>query len=163
MSEEKYSGERRLILTIWAVSKVNAALTAVLSSMVTVQSPVPEHGVPHPEKYEYIAGLAWSVTKVPQVNCPEHPVLQTTPAGLLTMVPLPVPVGVTVRVSSPVGWPERTGQTKPSNGSTRSPRRKRVTLGTRTACSPQPEQESSSAPHWAQKRSPRPSVPPQCA
>ena len=79
------------------------------------RAPVPEHGVPHPEKYEYIAGLAWSVTKVPQVNCPEHPVLQTTPAGLLTIVPLPVPVGVTVRVSSPVGWPERTGQTKPSN------------------------------------------------
>jgi hypothetical protein len=29
--------------------------------------------------------------------------------------------------------------------------------------SPQLVQESSSAPHWAQKRSPRPRLPPQCA
>jgi hypothetical protein len=75
------------------------AVTEVAALIVTVQVPVPEQPPPlQPVNVEPAEGVAVSVTEVPLVNDAEHVVPHAMPAGLLVIVPVPVPAGETVRV-----------------------------------------------------------------
>src|SRR6267142_1996575 len=73
------------------------AVTVCAALIVTVQVPVPVQPPPlQPVKAEPAAGVAVSVTAVPLANEAEHVVPHEIPAGVLVMVPLPVPVLLTV-------------------------------------------------------------------
>jgi hypothetical protein len=79
---------------------VGAALkladTVVFAFIVTLQAPVPPHPPAHEPNVELAAGVSVSVTTVPAANVPWHVVPQLMPAGLLVMVPPPVPELCTV-------------------------------------------------------------------
>jgi hypothetical protein len=79
---------------------VGAALkvadTVVFAFIVTLQAPVPPHPPAHAPNVELAAGVSVSVTTVPAANVPWHVVPQLMPAGLLVMVPPPVPELCTV-------------------------------------------------------------------
>jgi len=71
----------------------------VAAVSVTVQVPVPVQPPPlQPLKAEPAAGAAVKVTEVPFGNAAEQVVPHEMPAGALVMVPLPVPVLLTVSV-----------------------------------------------------------------
>src|SRR2546425_202023 len=77
----------------------NIALTVVAALSVTVQVLVPEQPPPlQPVKVEPAAGAAVKVMAVPLANAAEHVGPQEMPAGLLVIVPIPVPLGLTVSV-----------------------------------------------------------------
>jgi hypothetical protein len=79
---------------------VGAALkvadTVVFAFIVTLQAPAPLHPPAHAPNVEVAAGVSVSVTTVPAANVPWHVVPQLMPAGLLVMVPPPVPELCTV-------------------------------------------------------------------
>jgi hypothetical protein len=71
-----------------------AALTVVAVVKTSAQLPVPEQPPPQPVKTEPIAGIAVSVTLVPDAKEAEHALPQLIPAGELVTEPLPVRVTV---------------------------------------------------------------------
>src|ERR1051325_10456926 len=74
------------------VFSVNVAVTECAASIVTTQSPVPEHPAPdQPAKSELVSGVAVSVTTVPWAKACEHVAPQSIPAGLELTDPVPVP------------------------------------------------------------------------
>ena len=70
--------------------------TVVFALIVTLQAPVPVHPPVHPPNVEVDPGASLSVTTVPAANVYWHVVPQLMPAGLLVMVPAPVPESFTV-------------------------------------------------------------------
>lgn len=72
------------------------AVTAVAALIVAVQPPVPEHAPVHPEKTDPVAGVAVSVTAVPELKVAVQVEPQLTPAGAEETVPVPVPCFATV-------------------------------------------------------------------
>lgn len=76
------------------------AVTAWLELMARTQLPVPEQAPLQPVNTEPDAGVATRLTDVPDEYCAEQVAPQLIPAGLLVVVPVPVPAGVTVSVKS---------------------------------------------------------------
>ena len=77
--------------------RAKVAVTLVAALSVTVQVPVPEQPPPlQPVKVEPAVGAAVNVTAVPLANAAEHVAPHEIPAGLLVIVPVPVPPGLTV-------------------------------------------------------------------
>jgi hypothetical protein len=74
------------------VLAVNDALTDVALATVTLQAPVPVQPPDQPANVELAFGAAVSVTIVPLLNVALHVCPQSIPAGLLVIVPAPVPV-----------------------------------------------------------------------
>ena len=70
---------------------VNVAVTEALPVNVRLQVPVPVHAPDQPANVELAFGAAVSVTMVPLVKLALHVVPQVIPAGLLVIVPAPVP------------------------------------------------------------------------
>jgi len=77
---------------------LNVAVTEVLLFKVTLQVPVPLHAPPHPAKMALAAGVAVSVTFVPDLKAALQVEGQLIPAGALVTVPTPVPPRVTCSV-----------------------------------------------------------------
>jgi hypothetical protein len=77
---------------------LNVALTAAAAFIVTLQVPVPLHAPPQPAKVEPEAGVADKLTTVPLAKLAEQVAPQEIPAGELVIVPVPLPLSVTVRV-----------------------------------------------------------------
>ncbi len=77
--------------------RLNAAVTAWLEFIDTVQLPVPEHAPDHPANVEPVFGAAVSATTVPAAKL-RQPEPHEVPAGDGLTVPLPVPDVVMVRV-----------------------------------------------------------------
>jgi hypothetical protein len=69
------------------------ALIVTVTATVAAEQPVPVQ----PTKAEPVPGAAVNVTAAPLVKFAEQFVVQLIPAGLLVMVPLPVPVLVTAK------------------------------------------------------------------
>ncbi len=87
------------------VQALNVAVTLFAPSIVTVHVVfVPEHAPLQPANTDPLAGVAVSVTLVPELNDAEQVLPQFIPDGLLVTVPLPVPVFVTESV---IGWSVR--------------------------------------------------------
>ncbi len=75
------------------VLRVNAAVTLLAASIVTVQVfPVPAHAPLQPVKVELVVGTAVRVTRVPLLRLALHVVPQLMPAGLEVTVPVPAPL-----------------------------------------------------------------------
>jgi len=71
---------------------VKVAVTVWSALITTVQVPVPEQPPPlQPAKVEPAEGVAVSTTDVPSAKACEHVDPQSTPAGLLVTVPVPLP------------------------------------------------------------------------
>lgn len=81
--------------------------------MVMVHGPVPVHEAPvHPVKVDPESGVGLRVMEVPCGNCAVQVVPQSMPLGVLRMVPLPVPVLLTLRVNEGDGFDdEKTAMT----------------------------------------------------
>jgi hypothetical protein len=75
---------------------VNVAVTEVSFVNDTLQVPVPVQAPDHPANVELAVGSAVSVTMVPLLKFVLHVVPHVIPAGLLVIVPAPVPVLWTV-------------------------------------------------------------------
>ena len=75
---------------------MNVAPTVAAAFMVTLQVDVPLQAPVQPAKVELAAGVGVSVTAVPAAKLAAHVVPQLMPAGVLAMLPVPVPEGVTV-------------------------------------------------------------------
>ena len=75
---------------------MNVAVTAALPVKVTLQVPVPVQAPDQPANVEVAFGTAVSVTMVPLVKLALHIAPQLMPAGLLMIVPAPVPALWTV-------------------------------------------------------------------
>lgn len=80
------------------VGIVNPADTLAAAVIVTTQLPVPLHAPDQPVKVELPVGVAVRVTTVPWVKVSEQSVPQEMPAGLEVIVPVPVPVLLTLKV-----------------------------------------------------------------
>lgn len=91
----------------------NVAVMLVLVLMVMVHGPVPVHEAPvHPVKVDPESGVGLRVMEVPCGNCAVQVVPQSMPLGVLRMVPLPVPVLLTLRVNEGDGFDdEKTAMT----------------------------------------------------
>ena len=90
-------------LTVRTGNRLNVAVTELLAFKVTVQLPVPLQAPPHPAKMEFAAGVALSVTCVPDWKDALQTCPQLIPAGLLVIVPLPVPARVTFNTGAVAG------------------------------------------------------------
>jgi len=80
------------------VLTLNVAVTEVLLSKVTLQVPVPLQAPPHPPKMALAAGVAVSVTFVPNLKAASQVEGQLIPAGALVTVPVPVPLNFTLSI-----------------------------------------------------------------
>lgn len=80
------------------------AVTFLASSMVTVQVPVPLQAPVHPAKEDPASGVAVKETTWPLEYEFVQPVPQLIPAGVLTIVPFPVPVLLTVNLLLKLAW-----------------------------------------------------------
>ena len=78
------------MVRVGLTARLNAALTAWLEFIVTVQLPVPEQAPDHPANVEPVFGVAVSVTVVPAPKL-RQPDPHEVPAGEEATVPLPVP------------------------------------------------------------------------
>lgn len=87
-----------MTVSVWVPPRLaNVANTVRSAVIATVQVVlVPLHAPPQLAKREPVAGVARSVTLVPDTNCPAHVDPQLIPAGVLVTVPVPVPLLVTV-------------------------------------------------------------------
>jgi hypothetical protein len=78
-----------------AIVSAKAALTKL--ALVTWHGPVPLHPPPlQPRNSEPTSGIAVRVTTVPITKLAEQVVRQEIPSGLLVIMPLPLPVRITV-------------------------------------------------------------------
>ena len=78
---------------------LNVAVTAAgVAPTLTVQAAVPLQAPDQPAKLEFAAGVALSVTDVPDAKVPLQLWPQLIPAGLLVTVPVPGPTADTVTV-----------------------------------------------------------------
>ena len=75
---------------------VKVAITNALPINVTLQLPMPMQAPDHPANVELLFGAAVSVSMVPLVKLALHIAPQLIPAGLLMIVPAPVPALWTV-------------------------------------------------------------------
>lgn len=75
---------------------LNVAVTEVFAVSVTLHAPVPLHPPDHPVNVDPALGVAVSVTAVPLAKLALHVWPQLMPAGLLAIVPPPVPAAVTL-------------------------------------------------------------------
>jgi len=75
---------------------VKVADTVALAVMVTLHAAAPVHAPPHPANVEFAPGAWASVTTVPAGKVATHVVPQLMPAGLLVMLPSPLPALCTV-------------------------------------------------------------------
>jgi hypothetical protein len=75
---------------------LNVAVTEVSAVRLTVHVAVPVHAPDHPANVEPELAVAVSVTDVPLAKLALQVVPQLMPAGLLVMVPVPVPASCTV-------------------------------------------------------------------
>ena len=75
---------------------MNVAVTEVSFVNDTLQVPVPVQAPDQPANLEFAFGAAVSVTMVPLLKFVLHVVPQLIPAGLLVIVPAPVPALWTV-------------------------------------------------------------------
>jgi len=89
-------GQEIAILFNTGLLALNVAVTLFAALIVTEQVPVPVHAPLQPEKVWPLAGVAVSVTLVPEVKLAEQVAPQLMPAGKLVTVPLPATV--TLRV-----------------------------------------------------------------
>lgn len=78
------------------LAAVNFALTVVFAFTVTLHVPVPLQPLPHPPNVEGAVGVAVSVTTVPAGKVAVQVEPQLMPAGLLVIVPPPLPELCTV-------------------------------------------------------------------
>jgi hypothetical protein len=85
-------------MTAWA-STLNAAVTDLAESIVTVHVPVPVQAPDQPAKTDAALGVAVRVTELPGMKSAEHAGKQFTPAGLLVTIPLPPPSSATDSVT----------------------------------------------------------------
>lgn len=84
-------------LSMLTTTRVNVAVTVFAVSIVTVQGFVdPEHPPVQPLKTDVASGVALSWTEEPAANDAVQVAPQSTPAGVLTTVPPPVPAFVAV-------------------------------------------------------------------
>ncbi|NKE70326.1 hypothetical protein MNODULE_06175 [Nitrospiraceae bacterium HYJII51-Mn-bac16s-1-B09] len=79
------------------VFNVKLAVTDLAASIVTEQGPAPEQAPLQPVKSESSPGVAVRETRVLIVYVSEQSAPQLIPAGLLTTVPVPVPLFARVR------------------------------------------------------------------
>ena len=86
------------IVTSNGAAAANPADTLAAAVIVTTQLPVPVHAPDQPVKVELPVGVAVRVTVVPWVKVSEQSVPQEMPAGLEVIVPVPVPVLLTLKV-----------------------------------------------------------------
>jgi len=75
---------------------LNVAVTDAFAERVTLQVLVPLHPPDHPANVEPAFGVAVSATAVPLAKLALHVDPQLMPAGLLVIVPPPVPALCTV-------------------------------------------------------------------
>jgi hypothetical protein len=78
---------------------LNAAVIEVSAFRVTTQVAVPEQAPCHPPKVEFAPAEAERVTLVPELKDALQVVPQSMPAGLLVIVPAPVPLIFTVSLT----------------------------------------------------------------
>ena len=91
------AGDGGGVVLVGSRLKFAVIVTAVLPTMV--QGAVPEHPpLVQPSKVEPEAGVADTVTELPEAYVPEQVVPQLIPAGELTTEPVPVPVSLTLTV-----------------------------------------------------------------
>jgi hypothetical protein len=100
---------------------LKVAVTDWFAFIVTVQLPVPLQAPDHPAKKAALAGVAVSLTLVPELNDALHVGAQLMPAGLLVTVPVEVPANCTeswkvVAGATPAG-PDGDGFANPLPGS----------------------------------------------
>jgi hypothetical protein len=81
-----------------AGTAVKLAVTFSAALIVTAQTPVPLHAPLHPAKVEPSAGVAVSITWVPDWKLALQMEPQLIPDGVLVTVPEPVPVEATERL-----------------------------------------------------------------
>ena len=80
---------------------MNVAVTDCAALIGTKQVPVPEHAPLHPVNVDPAEGVAVRLTFWPCAKFPVQVAVQLMPLGVLTTVPLPVPL--IVRLSGKVG------------------------------------------------------------
>src|SRR2546428_4733585 len=79
--------------------EVTVAVPVVAAPRVRGQVPLPEQPPPlQPLNVDPAAGAAVKVMAGPLANAVEHVAPQEIPAGLLVIVPVPAPLGLTVSV-----------------------------------------------------------------
>ena len=79
----------KVAVTCWLVLSVSVQV-----GLLPLQPPV------HPVKDELAAAVSVSITWVPFAKLALHAVPQLMPAGLLLIVPVPVPAGLTVNTAA---------------------------------------------------------------
>ncbi len=82
---------------------LNVPVTLFAWVMVRVHGPVPAHAPPHPRKVEPVSGIAVSFTDVLAPKAAWQLVEQSSPAGEESILPVPLPVLVTLSVYVAVG------------------------------------------------------------
>src|SRR5687768_5496839 len=75
---------------------VNNATTSVFAEIMRLHEPVPVHPPDHPTKVELTSGIAVTVNGVPSETASMQSAPQSIPAGILTILPEPLPVRETV-------------------------------------------------------------------
>ena len=75
---------------------LNVAVTDVFTVSIKLHGLVPLQAPDHPENVEFPVGVAVSVTGVPLAKFALHVEPQLIPAGLLVIVPVPIPALWTV-------------------------------------------------------------------
>jgi hypothetical protein len=78
----------KVAVTCWLALSINVQV-----ELLPLQPPV------HPVKDEFAAAVSVSVTWVPLAKLALHVAPQVMPAGLLLIVPVPVPAGLTVNTA----------------------------------------------------------------
>src|SRR5438105_695564 len=102
---------------------LKVAVTDWFAFMVRVQVPVPLQAPDQPAKNAPLAGVAVSLTLVPELNDALHVGAQLIPVGLLVTVPVEVPASCTESwkvvdgAEATPAWPDCDGSADPLPGS----------------------------------------------
>jgi hypothetical protein len=87
----------------WTTIAENWAITEVWEVSVTTHEFIPEHPPDQPVKIDPDAGVAVRLTFVPEVKFAVQVDPQLIPEGLLLIIPVPVPLDVTLNWTDPGG------------------------------------------------------------